>query len=137
MELDPARLMAKEAGSSADWPSTSKSRRKSPCAARASARTALSPSHVRRDRWRGAHIFRKMYYVPSGTDNFHSADDNGKGTGYWVEVSAPQYYDLAKDGSHYWGVVQFQFNEAYNEFEGTWDFCGKDLKHGWKGKRRL
>ncbi len=81
--------------------------------------------------------YGRMASTPGPTVTFYSADDSGKWEGYWVDHSGSHPCDTKEYGSHYWGVVEFQFNEAYNEFEGTWDFCGKDLKHGWKGKRRL
>ena len=81
--------------------------------------------------------YGNMASTPGPIVKFHSADDSGKWEGYWVDHSGSHPCDTKEYGSHYWGVVEFQFNEAYNEFEGTWDFCGKDLKHGWKGKRRL
>ena len=77
----------------------------------------------------------EMVYTPDGTVNFQSADDNGKWEGYWVESSAPQRCDTKKDGSHYWGMVLFEFNETYNEFKGTWDFCGEGKKREWTGER--
>lgn len=81
--------------------------------------------------------YGKMASRPGPVVTFYSADENGKWEGYWVEDSGRHQCDTKNDGSHHWGVVQFQFNEAYNEFEGTWDFCGEGTKYGWKGKRRL
>lgn len=80
--------------------------------------------------------YGRMASRPGPMVTFYSADENGKWEGYWVEDSGRHPCDKEEDGSQYWGMVQFQFNEAYNEFEGTWDFCGKGMKHGWKGKRR-
>jgi hypothetical protein len=48
---------------------------------------------------------------------FYSADENGKWEGYWVDHSGPHPCETKEDESYYWGVVEFQFNEAYNEFE--------------------
>ena len=81
--------------------------------------------------------YGNMASTPGPIVKFNSADDSGKWEGYWVEDSGSHRCDTKEGGSHHWGVVEFQFNEAYNEFEGTWDFCGNGLKHGWKGKRRL
>ena len=80
--------------------------------------------------------YGNMASTPGPIVKFYSADDNGKWDGYWVEESGSQRCDTKEDGSHYWGVVEFQFNEAYNAFEGTWDFCGDGKKWEWKGKRR-
>lgn len=77
----------------------------------------------------------EMAYLSGGTVQFDSADDNGKWEGYWVESSSPQRCDTKKEGSHYWGKVQFQFGEKYNEFEGFWDNCGEGEKWEWTGER--
>jgi hypothetical protein len=83
--------------------------------------------------------YGRMDSVPGPTATFYFADENGKWEGYWVDLSnsGPHPCDTTRDESPYWGVLEFQFNEPYNQFEGTWDFCGKGAKHGWKGKRRL
>jgi hypothetical protein len=82
------------------------------------------------------HPSGKMVYVPGGTVYFESADDAGHWKGYWVESSAPIKCDTKKDDSHYWGLVEFQFNETYSEFDGHWEFCGKgEIVRKWTGKR--
>ena len=81
--------------------------------------------------------YGRMASRPGPMVTFYSADENGNWEGYWVDHSGRRPCENKKDGSHFWGVVQFQFNGAYNEFEGTWDFCGEGMKQGWKGKRRL
>ncbi len=81
--------------------------------------------------------YGRMASTPGPMVTFYSADENGKWEGYWVDHSGPHPCDTKEDESHYWGVVKFQFNEAYNEFESTWDFCGQGMKQVWKGKRRL
>ncbi len=63
--------------------------------------------------------YGNMASIPGPAVKFYSADDNGRWEGYWVEESGSQRCDTKEDGSHHWGVVEFQFNEAYNAFEGT------------------
>jgi len=79
----------------------------------------------------------EMVYIPDdgSTVNFQSAEDNGKWEGYWIESSGSQRCDTKIEGSHYWGMVLFQFNETYNEFVGTWDNCGEGKKFEWTGER--
>jgi hypothetical protein len=41
----------------------------------------------------------------------------------------------AKGGSLFWGKQEFQFNENYNRYEGTWDICGQGPKFATSGLR--
>ena len=79
----------------------------------------------------------KMIYIPDrgSSVSFQSAEDNGKWEGHWVGSSSPQSCGTKYQGSHYWGMVMFQFNESYNEFKGYWDNCGEGKKFEWTGKR--
>lgn len=80
----------------------------------------------------------KMVYIPENGEfvSFQSADENGKWEGHWVGFANPTWRCENKyQGSHYWGVVLFQFNERYDEFEATYDICGKGTKYGWTGER--
>jgi hypothetical protein len=71
----------------------------------------------------------RMVYYPGGSVDFHTAGDDGKWEGMWVESSAPKRCDVPHaNGSHYWGIVLFQFSENYTEFEGSWDYCGEGKK---------
>jgi hypothetical protein len=80
-------------------------------------------------------IYGRMASIPGPMVTFYAADENGTWEGYWVEESGRQRCTTKNDGGYHWGVVQFQFNSAYNEFEGAWDFCGEGKKWPWKGKR--
>ncbi len=80
--------------------------------------------------------YGRMASVPDGPwVTFYSADDSGQWEGFWTAKSSPQRCTTAKEGNHHWGVVRFQFNQAYDEFAGTWDFCGEGEQWEWRGKR--
>lgn len=79
--------------------------------------------------------FGGMSSIPGPIVTFYSADANGLWEGTWTADSAPETCKVEKDGKSHWGVVRFQFNKSYDEFEGTWDFCGEGRKLSWKGKR--
>ena len=78
---------------------------------------------------------KATYTHANGRILFHTIDDQGKWEGYWVEDSGAHDCSDKKDGSTDWGVVTFQFNDAYNSFSGEWDFCGLSLKYDWSGFR--
>ena len=79
---------------------------------------------------------KASYAFTGGRIFFSAVDDQGKWEGYWVEDDATDMSCTEKkDGSNVWGVVVFQFNETYNEYKGTWDFCGEDQKFATKGVR--
>jgi tetratricopeptide (TPR) repeat protein len=66
---------------------------------------------------------------------FYATDDQGKWDGYWVEDGSGGCA-YKKDGSNYWGVVTFQFNDTYNEWKGEFDFCGVGRKYPLDGFRQ-
>jgi len=81
----------------------------------------------------------KVHYMRSETLRFHTADDNRLWEGIWAKE--PGFFGkkscpTAPDDADSWGVVTFQFNEAYTEFEGSWDYCGEGKKFKWTGKRK-
>ncbi len=78
---------------------------------------------------------KATYTFNNGRILFYAVDDQGKWEGYWVEDPGAHDCSDKKDGSTDWGVVTFQFNDAYNSFSGEWDFCGLSLKYGWSGFR--
>jgi len=80
-------------------------------------------------------MYGRMASIPGPFVTFYSADENGNWEGILVEESGRQRCATTNDGSHHWGVVRFQFDSAYNEFEGTWDHCGEGQTWAWKGKR--
>ena len=70
------------------------------------------------------------YAYQDGRIFFYAIDDQGKWEGYWARKCS-----VKKNGSADWGVVTFQFNDAYNEFTGQWNFCGEGEEWEWNGVR--
>jgi tetratricopeptide (TPR) repeat protein len=66
---------------------------------------------------------------------FYAIDDQRKWEGYWVEEARGQCADK-KDGSGYWGVVTFRFNDTYTQWKGEFDECGEGRKYPWDGFRQ-
>jgi hypothetical protein len=66
---------------------------------------------------------------------FYAIDGQGKWEGHWVAETLKKPCSDKKDGSIYWGVAIFQFNDAYNSFKGTYDFCGDGGTFFWDGVR--
>lgn len=73
------------------------------------------------------------------------ATDNGKIeaviydtglTGYWIEDKAARKCDTQKQGSYYWGRIEF--NKAIpdaDKFVGQWSYCDEPLERQWSGER--
>jgi hypothetical protein len=78
---------------------------------------------------------RGAYTNPDGRIEFYSIDDQRAWKGYWIEESGTKPCPTEKSGSMYWGEQIYQFNETYNQYTGTWDFCGKGEKYSFKGVR--
>jgi hypothetical protein len=76
------------------------------------------------------------YTNPANPDGrvFFYATDNQNWEGLWVE-DVTDVCSEEKHGSKNWGVVIYQFNDAYNKYEGTWDDCGKGQKLPFNGIR--
>jgi hypothetical protein len=66
---------------------------------------------------------------------FDSSNGDGLLTGYWVESYGPLRCPTEKHGSPYWGMVELQFNDAFDEFAGFWRYCGATKEYPWTGKR--
>jgi tetratricopeptide (TPR) repeat protein len=66
---------------------------------------------------------------------FYALDDQRKWEGYWVDEIAGNCVEK-KDGSTYWGVVTFRFNDTYTEWKGEFDECGEGRKYPWDGFRQ-
>ena len=80
----------------------------------------------------------KVTYTPSyrtGRIFWYAIDDQRKWEGYWVEGAQGNCADK-KDGSTYWGVVIFRFNDTYTEWKGEFDICGEGRKYPWDGLRQ-
>jgi hypothetical protein len=79
--------------------------------------------------------YGRMASIPHRFATFYAADESGQWQGYWTQEGGRHRCTTKQDGSEHWGVIQLQFDEAYNHFEGTWDYCGEGDKWDWKGKR--
>ena len=77
---------------------------------------------------------KATYEYQEGRILFYAVDDQGKWEGYWVERGAKTCTE-SKDGSNFWGMVSFQFNDTYTNFTGYWNLCGKGIKRPWSGNR--
>lgn len=80
-------------------------------------------------------LYGRMASIPGPYVTFSSADGSGKWDGIWVQDSGRQRCTTENGGTYHWGVVRFQFNSAFTEFEGTWDYCGEGQTWEWRGKR--
>ncbi len=56
-------------------------------------------------------------------------------SGIWVEPSSAQKCTSERDGSFYWGVVNFEFNANNTRFSGSWDYCGTSSTRAWTGTK--
>lgn len=76
------------------------------------------------------------YGFRDGRFVFHGNDGQGRWEGYWIEKFGKNNLCAdTREGTNAWGEVVLQFNAAYNEFEGTWDFCGEGRKFELRGYR--
>jgi hypothetical protein len=87
--------------------------------------------------WRSTTTFidetTATYTNPDGRVFFYTTD-NQNWEGLWVEDERGACSEK-KHGSKNWGVIIFQFNDAYNKYEGTWDNCGNGQKFPFTGLR--
>ena len=72
---------------------------------------------------------------PGGEMVFSSAKDR-TWEGHWTRSPATESCVEEKHGTYYWGVVKITFDESYEHFDGTWDFCGDGKTNLIKGKRQ-
>jgi hypothetical protein len=75
------------------------------------------------------------YSVGNGRMHFDATDDPYIWKGTWVQDSRSKSCKTEKHGSTIWGMQTIQFNEAYDEFKGTWDECGEGQKFDLTGVR--
>ena len=74
-------------------------------------------------------------HATTGRIQFYAIDDQGRWMGHWVQILSSAPCVEEKDGSRYWGVNIYQFNDNYSEYQGTWDNCGEGHKYRTKGYR--
>ena len=46
--------------------------------------------------------------------------------GYWIADSGDNACDFERDGSVYWGKVNFTSSDDHNEMSGIWSLCDRD-----------
>ncbi len=56
--------------------------------------------------------------------------------GHWREEVSDQPCPLARDGSRYWGKVDFHFDPELASFQGQWGYCDEEMTGVWNGTRR-
>jgi len=74
------------------------------------------------------------YTNPDGRSEFYAIDE-GRSKGYWIEEGGSDPCSEEKGGSMFWGEQNFEFNDTYDQYEGTWDMCGEGRKYTTKGVR--
>jgi hypothetical protein len=75
------------------------------------------------------------YALANGQLAFYSIDDQRKWEGYFIDETVGHSCPDKKNGSYYWGVVIFQFDDAYTRFSGKYDICGEGHTYDWDGYR--
>ena len=80
---------------------------------------------------------RAIYSRHNGRVEFYEIDEQGRWKGYWIHETMTKYYVCGeeKGGSVFWGKMVYEFNEAYNQYTGTWDRCGEGEIYAIKGFR--
>lgn len=53
--------------------------------------------------------------------------------GYWYQPAAAQACSTQKNGTYYWGQIQFNFSRDRNEFIGFWGHCEGTTLDRWNG----
>jgi surface antigen len=55
--------------------------------------------------------------------------------GHWHEPSSSVQCATAREGTRYWGRIQFTFNPTGDTFSGKWGYCEEVPERGWSGQR--
>jgi len=79
-------------------------------------------------------MIKATYPVWNGRIFWYATDDQRAWEGHWIEDAGGKCVD-EKDGSNFWGVATFRFNESYTRWNGEFDFCGQGRKYPWNGSR--
>ena len=74
-------------------------------------------------------------YPPNGRIEFYAIDEPRIWKGFWILEYGANACAEEKDGSPFWGVSIFRFNETYNRYSGSWDVCGQGPKYTTSGIR--
>jgi len=54
-------------------------------------------------------------------------------TGHWVEIGSASKCKSQKDGSYYWGKVEYTFSADFTQFDGAWGYCDAAPDMKWTG----
>ncbi|MBI1407819.1 MAG: hypothetical protein GC145_17025 [Caulobacter sp.] len=54
--------------------------------------------------------------------------------GYWIQPTSDHPCETERDGSRYWGKIQFNFDRARKGFIGFWSFCDGTPLDRWNGE---
>ena len=77
-------------------------------------------------------------YTGSSRVEFYEIDEQGRWKGYWInnESESSVACSEKKGGSPFWGESIYRFNDSYNRYSGTWDYCGEGQKYVTAGTRK-
>ncbi len=87
----------------------------------------------------------ELTFLDSGPLAAHYHQDGGRlvgkfdglvFTGVWVESNSKRKCANQKNGSAYWGKVQFTFTESFDVFKGVWGYCEDVPAQKWDGTRK-
>lgn len=78
---------------------------------------------------------RAIFTNPAGRIEFYEIDEQGRWKGYWIVENGLQACSQEKGGSVFWGEQIYQFNETYNRYKGSYDYCGLSQKYSVSGVR--
>ncbi len=57
-------------------------------------------------------------------------------TGTWIQNHSDKKCHGVRDGSNYWGWMEFEFDKSFSSFKGKWGYCeGAAQAKGWNGKK--
>ena len=55
--------------------------------------------------------------------------------GHWIETHSSERCNTRQQGSHYWGRIQFRFDEDADTWDGNWSYCKANPSDSWDGAR--
>ena len=60
--------------------------------------------------------------------------DNPNYVGFWTADTAPTECDTERDGTSYWGKVEFAMSDAGRTYTGKWGYCAAAPDHAFTAK---
>lgn len=80
--------------------------------------------------------FRAVYDLATG-GYINGRYDGHRMTGIWTHTWSEQSCRIKKDGSDYWGNVEFVFADDGKSFTGKWSYCDEPVGYGtWNGTKQ-